>query len=167
MTVAKLFIVNFGGACVLVWAYMMGYLQRLVATDASHIGLLIVAVFAAGVVSTFLQARKVDKAAQKSHKYQRERAKEAIEIDSAHLSDLRKLLFIFGVLGNAIGLMIAFSAIKSGASAQEVSAGGAQFLAGVGTCFSATVAALSLACWTIVNIRILTTATDKLAPEYN
>lgn len=169
MTVAKLFIVNFAGACLLAWAWMLGYLGKLAQADASHMGLLIAAVFVVGVASTLWQARKVDKASRlPDNPYgnrQRLLGKRIITTSSAHLGDLLTLLFILGILGNAIGFLMAFGMIKMDGSTEAMRAAGAQLLAGTGTAFGSTITGLSLAAWTIVNLRILTTAIEKLAPE--
>lgn len=169
MTVAKLFIVNVAGACVLAWAYVLGYLHKLVAADASHMGLIIAAVFAVGVTSTFWQARKVDKAnGSPDNAYGRRCklvAKASITTRSAHLGDLLTLLFILGILGNAVGFLMAFGAIKLDGSTEAMRQAGAQLLAGTGTAFGSTISGLSLAAWTIINLRILDTAISKLAPE--
>ncbi|TPJ86975.1 MULTISPECIES: hypothetical protein [unclassified Mesorhizobium] len=164
----KLFIINFAWAALVAWAWFMGYVQRVTEADAVHMAYVIAAVFAAGLASTFWQARKVDeRMRQRSWTgNERERGYTSIVRESAHLYDVFVALFLLGIIGNAIGFLVAFGGVDVGALSdpEGIRKAGAQLLSGAGTAFGSTLVGLTLALWTSVNLRILATATDRLAP---
>jgi hypothetical protein len=148
----KLFIVQFVGACVVVWASWCGYVSRLVEADGAHMAYIIAAVFVCGVASTFLQASRVGKISADESR-----------IGSAHLYDLFAALFILGIIGNAIGFLNAFGGVNINdlVTPEGVRKAGVQLLSGAGTAFGSTLVGLSLALWTSVNLRLLATAQDR------
>jgi hypothetical protein len=167
MTLTKLYIINFAWAALVVWAWVMGYVQRVTEADAVHMAYVIAAVFAAGIVSTFWQARMVDR---RLRQYcfvgnERQNAYTSIIRNSAHLYDIFAALFLLGIIGNCIGFLIAFGGVDIGALSEPegIRKAGAQLLSGAGTAFGSTLVGLTLALWTSVNLRILATATDRLA----
>lgn len=166
-TIRKLLIFNFAGACFIAWAWFNGYIGQLTAADGSHMTLVIAAMFAVGLASTFWWARKVDKRLAQRGWYggQRRTAHAALARDSAHLYDIFAALFILGIIGNAIGFLSAFSGVDTASltTPEGMRAAGAQLLSGSGTAFGSTIAALTLALWTSGNLRILATAIDRLA----
>ncbi|MBZ9921801.1 hypothetical protein LB579_29350, partial [Mesorhizobium sp. BR1-1-7] len=133
-----------------------------------HMAYVIAAVFAAGLASTFWQARKVDRRFRQRgwHNDERSRAYTSIVRESAHLYDVFVALFLLGIIGNCIGFLLAFGGVDIGAlgDPEGIRKAGAQLLSGAGTAFGSTLVALALALWTSVNLRILATATDRLAP---
>lgn len=148
----RLFIANFAGACFIAWAWSLGYISRVVEADGAHMAYIIATVFAAGVISTFMQASRVGKISA-----------EESRISSAHLYDLFAALFILGIIGNAIGFLNAFGGVNIAdlGTPEGVRKAGAQLLSGAGTAFGSTLVGLTLALWTSVNLRILATAQDK------
>ena len=166
-TIRKLYIFNFAGACIVAAAWWAGYVDKLMHADAAHMTKIIAALFLVGLVSTFWQARKVDKAARQKFyngPASRERASSALALAAAHLRDIYTALFILGIVGNAVGFLIAFSGVSmaSMGSADGMQEAGVKLLSGAGTAFGATIVGLSLALWMSANLRILHTAIDRL-----
>lgn len=148
----RLFIANIAGCCIVAYAWFLGYVERITEADGAHMTYIIAAVFACGVISTFMQMSRLGKI--------------PIEIsirNSAHLYDLFTALFILGIIGNAIGFLNAFGGVNIAdlGTPEGVRKAGAQLLSGAGTAFGSTLVGLSLALWTSVNLRILATAQDK------
>jgi hypothetical protein len=168
-TTRRLFIANFAGACFVAWAWVMGYVTRLLAADGAHMTLVIGAVFAYGLAATFWFGSAVD-ARLKQNMWcggERALAHAGLQRNTAHLHDLFTALLMLGVVGNAIGFLSAFGGIDiaSLTTPEGMRAAGAQLLAGSGTAFGSTIVGLTLALWTMVNLRILATAIDRLAPH--
>lgn len=168
-TTRRLFIFNTAGACFVAWAWVMGYVTRLLAADGVHMTLVIGAVFAYGLVAAFWFGRKVDARLRQGCWYGGERtlAHAGLLRSTAHLHDLFAGLFILGIIGNALGFLSAFGGIDTASltTPEGMRAAGAQLLAGSGTAFGSTIVGLTLALWTMVNLRILATAIDRLAPH--
>jgi len=169
MTLPRLFVFNFAGACFVAWAWQLGYVSRLTAADGAHMTLVIAAVFAAGLISTALWAYRVNKCLMQSCWLGGERRREyqAIVRGTGHLHDILVALFILGIIGNAIGFLSAFGGIDKGSltTAEGLRAAGVHLFEGSGTAFGSTIVGLSLALWTMGNLRILETAIDRLAPN--
>lgn len=163
-TTRHLFIANFAGACFVAWAWVMGYVTRLLAADGAHMALVIGAVFAYGLAATFWYGRKVDYVGTGSRSA-RTLWQPRFITHTAHLHDLFTALLMLGVVGNAIGFLSAFGGIdiSSLTTPEGMRAAGAQLLAGSGTAFGSTIVGLTLALWTMVNLRILATAIDRLS----
>lgn len=158
----RLCVYNFAGLCVLAWAWWCGYIGRLVAADGAHMTIVIAAVFAVGIAGTFRQAWRVARGDPVLTIPERH----AAHRDAAWLHDLFAALFILGIIGNAIGFLMAFSGIDLSMldNADGIRKAGAQLLSGSGTAFGSTIAGLSLALWTSGNLRILATSIDRRAP---
>lgn len=152
----RLYVLNVAGACFVVWAYWLGFVERVTKADGAHMTLIIAAVFLAGLLSTFWQAAKVGKT-----------SKRVLLIDSGHLYDVLAGLFILGIIGNAIGFLMAFGGINIAdlASPEGMRKGGAQLLSGASTAFGSTIVGLVLALWTSANLRVLATMIDRLPDE--
>jgi len=164
-TTARLFIANTAGACVVAWAAWQGHIARLPAADGAHMTLVIAAVFAYGLAATFWYGRGADEADYACLNETRQDYRAMLLRNTAHLHDLLAGLFILGIVGNAIGFLSAFGGIDTSAltTPEGMRAAGAQLLAGSGTAFGSTIVGLSLAIWTMVNLRILATAIDRLS----
>ncbi|MBZ9973533.1 hypothetical protein LB517_28285 [Mesorhizobium sp. BR1-1-12] len=162
----KLFIINFAGACLVGWAWWLGYVHRLTDADGAHMAYIIATVFLTGVASTFMLARATDKRLRQCGwlNDEKRKAHDGLVRSSAHLYDLFSALFILGIIGNAIGFLNAFSGVNVAdlATPEGVRAAGAQLLSGAGTAFGSTLVGLSLALWTSVNLRVLATGQDRL-----
>lgn len=152
MTLARLYIVNLSAFAFLAWAWVNGTVQQIMAADSSHMGLVIIAVFAAGLVSAFWQTYRAQKATT-------QQAARATRIRSEHINLLAAALFILGLIGNAKGLADAFAHINADAlgTADGAKAFGVQVLTGISSTFGATIIGSTFALWTMMNAQILYT----------
>ncbi|CAM5389413.1 hypothetical protein ATER59S_01875 [Aquamicrobium terrae] len=159
---ARFLIYNFAGTCVLAWAWWQGYIGRLVAADAAGMVYVIAVVFAVGLAASAGAAVGLACAKPVLTVSQRQ----AMHRDIAFLHDIFAALFILGIIGNAIGFLMAFSGIDLAAldTADGIRKAGAKLLSGSGTAFGSTIVGLSLALWMSGNLRILTTSIDRRAP---
>lgn len=164
-TTTRLTIINTAWICLVVWAWLNGYVQRLMAADGAHMTVIIAAVFVAGLASTYWHARKADIAQAKdaSHSWGYYKAG-ALTRNTAHLYDIFAALFILGIVGNAIGFLAAFGGVDTASmtTAAGMQTAGAQLLSGVGTAFGSTITGLTLALWFSMNLRVLATTIDRL-----
>lgn len=164
-TTSRLTIINTAWVCLVVLAWLNGYVQRIMEADGAHMTLIIAAVFVAGLASTYWWARKADKAARRNvYSGDRQGAILALPRNTAHLYDIFAALFILGIVGNAVGFLQAFGGVDphSMSSAEGMQKAGAQLLSGVGTAFGSTITGLTLALWFSMNLRVLATAIDRL-----
>lgn len=145
----RLFVLNFAGLCFLIWAWWQGFIHRIIEADGAGMTPVIATLFVAGVISTFRQAHRC--------------ASPTAETDSAHLSDIYQALFLLAIIGNAIGILMAFGevGISSFDTVEGTRKAGALMLAGAGSAFGSTVAGLSLALWMMANLRVLATMQDR------
>lgn len=169
-TTAKLIILNTCWAALVVWASVMGYTKAALDADPAHIGLVIIAVFAAGVASTAARAIEVQRSISSTANKrgwiggERQRLSSSIrkmQIKNEHLIDFIEGLVLIGLIGNAIGFFIAFHQVDvaSLGSADGITKSAANMLGGLGTAFGSTLIGCILALWTTVNYRVLATAT--------
>lgn len=170
-TTTRLTIINTAWVCLVVWAWLNGYVQRIMEADGAHMTLIIAAVFVAGLASTYWWARKADYALKEQRKWgvpewgdEYPLKHKAMTRNTAHLYDIFAALFILGIVGNAIGFLAAFGGVDphSMSSAEGMQKAGAQLLSGVGTAFGSTITGLTLALWFSMNLRVLATAIDRL-----
>lgn len=125
------------GAVLLVWAWMLGYVQQVFAGDVSHISYIISVLFVLTLVRTsfdILRRNSID-----------------------YLGDVETWLVVLGLVGNCIGFVIALhgldvSALSSPEGAQKV---GGQLLAGMGTAFYSTLVGSVCALWLSMLKRIV------------
>lgn len=151
----RLTIFNICGAAGLIAAWRLGYVQQVVEADAVHMAYIIAAVFAVGIVSNFWCTVK---ATAVRFKGMARRDVVGLQIRTEHLRDIFAALFILGIIGNAVGMIVAFGGGSgdAGEIAQRV-------LAGIGTSFGSTVAGLTLALWLMGANRILATEIDLMS----
>lgn len=159
-TTHKLFIVNTAGACVVAWAFFMGYAQALHEADASNMGYVLAAIFMAATTGAFWLAHGVDNWDKRKPVALRHNI-----ISTAYLHLAGISLFILGVVGNAIGFRIAFTVLKN---ANVSDAAGLievirELFPGLGTALGATIVGLTLGLWTIVNATIIGVEQEKLS----
>jgi hypothetical protein len=159
----KLYITNFAGACYLTWCWWCGYLQQVTLADEHHMWAYIGALFLLGVISTFHLAFRLERARADATT----KSAKALLIRGEHLGVIASLLFILGIIGNAIGIRAGFGHITADAlsSADGVRSLFAQFLAGSVTTFGSTIVGGSLSAWTMVNAQMLWTETSLLELE--
>jgi hypothetical protein len=124
----RLFILNFAGACFVVWAYVLGYVGFVFSHDISHISYLITALFLASMAGVFMGK-------------------------TAHMERVEVWLVTLGLIGNVVGFIIALQHIDTGSlgSAEGVQKVAANLLAGMGVAFCSTLVGAVAALWVSVN----------------
>lgn len=149
MTLTKLYIINFAGGCLAAWAWYSGALQHF---SGHAIVMVLAAVFAYGVVASFIAARRIGKATSQTI--------DAVLVRSEHLDLVVKALFILAVIGTGYGISSAFSSVSADAMAtpEGARAAGGSMLSGAGAAYGSSVVGLSLALWSMINARIVRTA---------
>ncbi|MBZ9943416.1 MotA/TolQ/ExbB proton channel family protein [Mesorhizobium sp. BR1-1-13] len=129
MTLTKrLFIANFAGACLVVWAWFLGYVGFVYSHDISRISYVITALFAASIAAIFLGK-------------------------TSHIERAEVWLVTLGLIGNVVGFIIALQHIDTGSlgSAEGVQKVAASLLAGMGVAFCSTLVGAVAALWISVN----------------
>src|SRR5690606_5139514 len=139
-----------------IWAHANGLVVPIFISDVSYLSYAIVALFAAGLVSTFVRAGKVSAAinSYKAHGYTgawRRRKAAKMQSKSAHISDRAGWLQSLGLLGTVIGFYVAMDGLQGDDTATIMS--------GLRTAIGTTILGGFLSLWTAVNFRILDTAT--------
>lgn len=166
----RLFIANFAGACLVIWAYSLGYIARVTEGDIAHMAEIMATLFLVGVVSTFRLAFQVSAIRERTNMTTinaRLKSVKSLIIKAEHLSVFSGLLFILSIIGNAIGIKAGFHGIdvQSLATADGVLKLGAQVLSGASMTFGSTIIGASLSIWTTLNAMTLHTAMRLLELE--
>lgn len=171
----KPFVLNFAGVCFLVWTWWVGTFSQVMESDASHMGIVIMSLFALGVLSFFYQVREAEKA--KAYSPQGWKislsgyAIKKVRINSKHIGLLSGALFILGVIGNAKGLSDAFKHLDVNALTTAAGAAkfGIQVVGGISSTFGATIFGCIFGLWTAMNDQVLDTKLSllELEEEYN
>lgn len=128
----RLATLNFAGACLLAWAYWLGYVGFVYSHDVSNISYLITAIFLAGMVAVFTGRTR-------------------------HLERIEVWLVTLGLIGNVIGFIIALQDIDTGSlgTADGTQKVAASLLAGMGVAFCSTLVGAVCALWISVNAWML------------
>lgn len=159
----RLIVLNACGFAFIVWAWMQGMVDLVMDADPTKITHVIAALFLFGLVSLGWRALKVNAAIDfgPTLLIKNRRAARKMPAQNEHLGDIPEYLVLLGLIGNAVGFLMAFGGIDMSAlgSADGLMAAGTQILAGIGTAFGSTVAGCVLALWAMINYRILVTAT--------
>jgi len=160
----RLFILNFAGVCFLIWCWWCGYIQQITLADEHHMWAYIGGLFLLGVASTFRLAIKLETARRSSDGMtirKRSISAKSLLIRGEHLGVIASVLFILGIIGNAIGIRAGFGHITADAlgSVDGVRGIFAQFLSGSVTTFGSTIIGGSLSIWTMCNAQMLWTET--------
>lgn len=155
----RLVIVNTVGAVLAYAAHASGMIAPIIRTDASHLSIVIVALFIAGLASTFTRAVKVGAAmnGRKSWYYTDRRKVAKMAAKNEHIGDVSNWLMTLGLLGTVIGFMMAMGGIEAGNTEG--------LIAGLHTAIGTTVVGAVLSLWTEVNRRMLDTATACLVED--
>jgi hypothetical protein len=156
----KLFIVNFIGSCVMVWAWWMGIFAMIAGADYYHITTAILVAFFAGVLYAFRRARAVERLPKVVSKAaQREGRKAAIL--NTPIADVAESLVLLGLIGSALGIVSAFFGTNQEtlSTPEGMKEAGVHALSGVTLLAGATLAGSTTALWTIWNNRVLEIAT--------
>lgn len=152
----RLFIVQFIGSCVMVWAWLQGIFGMVAAADPYHITTIIITAFLAGVLYTFHRARAVQRLPKEATK-EAQRAGRKAAILNTPIADVIESLVLLGLIGSALGIVHAFFGIDAEAlaTADGMKGAGIHALTGVTLLAGATLAGSSTALWTIWNNRLL------------
>jgi len=152
----KLFVVNFIGSCVMVWAWWNGIFAMVAAADPYHITAAIIVAFLGGVLYTFRRARAVQRLPRLISKTAQREGRKAVILNSP-IADVIESLVLLGLIGSALGLIHAFGGVdkETLATTEGVKDAGVHVLAGVTLLAGATLAGSSTALWTIWNNRLL------------
>jgi hypothetical protein len=129
MTITRqLFIINFCGACLVAWAWWLGYVGFVYSHDISRISYVITALFLASMAGVLMGK-------------------------TAHMERVEIWLVTLGLIGNVVGFIIALQHIDTGSlgSAEGVQRVAASLLAGMGVAFCSTLVGAVAALWTSVN----------------
>lgn len=154
----RLAIVNTVGAVLAYAAHASGMIAPIIRTDASYLSLVIVALFIAGLASTFTRAVKVGAAMNAAKTGDADVAKVAkMAAKNEHIGDVSNWLMTLGLLGTVIGFMMAMGGIEAGNTEG--------LIAGLHTAIGTTVVGAVLSLWTEVNRRMLDTATACLVED--
>lgn len=140
------------------WAHEQGLVLPIFVADVSYLSYAIVALFVAGLASTFWRAAKVG-AALDALKYGpviyasawRQRKAAKMHDKNAHVADVANWLMVLGLLGTVIGFAVALE----GHGANDTSA----IVSGLRTAIGTTILGGFLSLLTQVNFRMLDTAT--------
>lgn len=156
----RLFIVNFAGSCVMVWAWWNGVFAMVGNADPFHITWVIATTFCAGVLYTFCRARAVSKLPRQKN-MGAERAGRKAAILNTPIADVAESLALLGLIGSALGLLHAFGGVNKEmlSTTDGIKDAGAHVLGGVTLLAGATLAGTTTALWTIWNNRLLEMAT--------
>lgn len=160
----RLFVLNIAGACFLIWAFWIGYAQRVTSADVAHMWAIIGALFLFGVLSTFRLALRLEnakRAADMMTILKKTKTAKSLVIKGEHLGTIVSALFILGIVGNAIGILSGFGGIDLNAldSADGIRKLSVQVLSGATTTFGSTIVGATLALWTMCNAQMLWTET--------
>lgn len=152
----KLFIVQFIGSCVMVWAWWNGIFAMVASADPYHITAAIIAAFLGGVFYTFRRARAVCRLPKTVSADAQREGRKAVIFNSP-IADVVESLVLLGLIGSALGIVHAFTGISKEtlATAEGVKEAGVHALTGVTLLAGATLAGSSTALWTIWNNRLL------------
>lgn len=165
----RLFIMNFAGACLVVWAYWVGYIARVTEGDTAHMAEIMAGLFLLGVASTFRTAFKVEAIRDKADLTANGRLKgiRALIIRARHIVVFTGILFILSIIGNAIGIKAMFHGIDPSSLSSPDGGQGlvAQVMAGAGMSFGSTIIGASLYIWTTFNAMMLYTEMKLLELE--
>ncbi len=157
----RLFVINFAGTCGLVWCWWLGYIARVIEGDTAHMAEIMSALFLLGIVSTFRMAFKVEAIRNKPDFTANGRLKsiKALIIRAKHIIVFSGVLFVLGIIGNAIGIKAMFhgidlQALGSPDAGPKLSL---QVMGGASMTFGSTIIGASLYIWTTFNAMMLYT----------
>lgn len=163
----RLLITNGFALALFVWAYSLGYVQKVLERDVSNISEVIFGLFVIGLISTFIRGYKVSEALnhfKKTHykskslttKYRKMPAK------NTHIYRIAEFLAILGLVGNALGFFIALDHAGVGGSNQQIAD---SLLAGMGVAFGSTLVGSITGLLTLINYGMIETATSMLIED--
>lgn len=161
LLVMRLTVTTVLGAALAAWAHANSLVMPIFNNDVSYLSYAIVALFATGLVSTFVRAAKVSEAinAHKAGYAQAWRLRKAAKMEdkNAHISALSGWLQILGILGTVIGFSVAIGGLE-GDDTSVV-------LEGLRTAIGTTILGGFLSLWISINAQMLDTATAGLVED--
>lgn len=157
----RLMILNALAFVLAAWGFASGYIQKLLDSSAMELPLAMLALFAVGLISTFIRATKVSKGL---NTLKRDGAFDAskIAIKNAHIGDIGSWLVTLGLIGNIVGFTMAVSKIDLSGGADQAMLAIGGMMTGMKFAFNNTLIGTALGLWVLINYRILTTATSLL-----
>lgn len=157
----RLFVLNFAGACFLLWCWWLGYIARVTEGDNTHMAEIMAGLFVLGLISTFRTAFKVEAIRDRPDFTANGRLKtiRALMIKAEHIVVFTGVLFMLSIVGNALGIKAMFHGIdpQSISSADGGQGLIAQVMAGAGMSFGSTIIGAGLYIWTTFNAMMLYT----------
>lgn len=165
LLIYRLIVLNASGAAFVGWACAEGYISILFAGEKTGIGYGIVALFLVGLVGLAQRAWKASRALNKLKFKQFGYSDDLIKfrIKNAYLGDVAVWLVTLGIIGTAVGLIIAISGLALSGSNPTESIN--HVVSGMKTALLNSVMGMSLGLWSEVNFRILSTATELLIKD--
>jgi len=149
-------------ACLLVgWGFATGYIERLLNGDAIELPVAMLVLFVVGLVSTFIRASKVSSGLN-TLKDNGTLDATKIAIKNAHIGDIGIWLVTLGLIGNIVGFTMAVSKIDLSGGADQAMHAIGDMLTGMKFAFNNSLIGTALGLWTLVNARMLSTATALL-----
>lgn len=139
----KLSIFNFTAICTLIAVTWAGFVIPTFQADESYISYIIVGMFVYGLLQIYWFASGM----VKDHVLDR----------FAHVSDIADYLVMLGLLGTAIGILIALGGVEFGSSVSDLKTVTNQLLAGTKIAFHSTIVGGFAWLWHHVNCRIVYT----------
>lgn len=158
-------------AAAVLWAHGQGLIAPLFVGDASRLSYVIVALFAAGLISTFIRAGRVSAALNDMKggyaKCFLRRKAAKMEAKNNHIEAVAGWLVTLGLLGTVAGFSIALSGIDvdAFATADGVQRSAAQLLGGMQTAIGTTLVGGFLGMLTEVHYVMLRNATVALVED--
>jgi hypothetical protein len=153
----RLIIFNLMGAVGVGWATYMGWVEYLLVGD--HTGIFVpgcMALFAVGLVTTFLRAVEVGRLVSGKSKLV---SPEAFMEKNAHVDDISEWLVTLGLIGTVVGVSMAMGTVNlTSVDAAGIQAMVSALFGHMTVAFNVTITGSVLALWTSVNRRMLQTA---------
>ena len=168
LLIYRLMIFNILCSLAVGWAWQRGFVEDMFLKDASYMTYAALALFAAGLVSTFGRAFKISGLLNtlKRRRHILLNGPKLIE-KAAHLDDIGNLIVTAGLVGTAIGVVMMLHSFDAGSLTDpaKVVETASMLSDGVGTAFRSTI--VSAIAWMvhIVNVRMLKTATVMLIED--
>lgn len=164
LLIYRLLILNTVALSLVVWGMTTGYVQMLFTSDTTGLPYVMSLLFLVGIISTFNRASKVS-AGLNTVKSSGAFDASKIAIKNAHIGDIGSWLVTLGLIGNIVGFAMAVSNVDvTGGSDAALRAIGSM-MEGMKVAFYNTLIGTALGLWTLVNFRLLTTATHLLEKD--
>lgn len=157
LLIYRLILVNLAGAAIVAWAWVMGFVEPMFATDITGISWMVVALFVFGVVAVFRRALRVSRwlnGLKQGITPQVDTVKLLAKAD--HIGDIIEACAILGFLGTLIGLAMVIVGIDPNVDYKQTIVA---LKSGAGIAVYTSIIGAIAGLWLTVNRRILHTAT--------